>query len=128
LFVYGPQRRAAQGRENLTGPLAHILIARNGEVIQTALLDQRVSHVGKAGDWKGVPVMNSDSIGVMLEGSGSEFPPAQMKSARAVVAALMRAFHVTTVVGHKEVALPHGRKNDPEFDMGPFRKSLGLPV
>jgi len=41
-------------------------------------------------------------------------------------AAILKHIHAQPIMcaGHKEYALPHGRKDDPNFDMNMFRKDV----
>jgi N-acetyl-anhydromuramyl-L-alanine amidase AmpD len=117
----------ARGRPGVPGPYAHILIGRDGSVFQILSLRQRVYHVGLAMPWNRLMLTNSNTISVELEhsGTGEPWPREQMEAAVAVVRALMAAYGTNAVVGHKEVARPRGRKNDPAFDMDLFRAEVG---
>lgn len=108
-------RLIAVGREGLTGPLSHILISRSGAVIQTAPLDRRAIHVGPSTPWRGLSIVNSNSIGVQMVHvlTGRDYSAAQIEAAKGVVRALVRAYGIRAVVGHSEVAAPPGRKADP---------------
>ena len=102
--------------ERLCDPVAevsaHWLIDRGGAVY--ALVDEveRAWHAG-AGAWGAVTDVNSRSIGIELEGDGSDYPPALMTSLHDVLrGVLMRhAIHPARVIGHSDMA--PARKSDP---------------
>ncbi|GAB3372598.1 N-acetylmuramoyl-L-alanine amidase [Amycolatopsis echigonensis] len=107
------------GRPDLSGPLAHYLLARDGTV-----------HVVAAGlCWHAGAVRNPSwgnaySVGIEAEATGTDaWPEAQLNAYERLCKALCAAFGlpVSAVLGHKEVCAPHGRKTDPNFDMGAFR-------
>lgn len=114
------------GRPDLPGPLAHLLLARDGTFIVIAA--GRCNHAG-AGSWRGVTTGNSNFIGIEAENTGlpnDPWPDAQLDAyARGCAAILAHAgAPVIMCAGHKEYALPHGRKSDPDFDMGAFRQRV----
>jgi hypothetical protein len=114
-----------KGRPDLPGPLAHILIGRDGSAYQITSFRQWISHIGRAAPWLGVELANRNTIAVYIESDGKGFyPEAQLASARAIVRALMAAYGTRIVVGHKEVAIPRGRKRDPALDMEAFREQV----
>lgn len=120
----------ANGRPDLAGPLAHLLISRNGAIAQTAPFNQRANHVGAGAPWHGVAVKNSNSIGIEMINTGNyaedPYPETQIKATTAAISALMRAYGIRIVVGHNEVA-PQ-RKTDPGPGVAAaFRQALGLP-
>lgn len=114
-----------RGREDLPGPLGHILIGRDGTAYQITSFRQWVPHIGRAAPWLGVALANNNTIAVEIESDGKGvYPEAQLASARAIVRALMAAYGTRIVVGHKEVASPPGRKRDPSLDMDAFREQV----
>ena len=120
-------RTLVEGRSDLAGPLAHLGLGRDGTYYVIAA--GRCNHAG-AGIWQGITSGNSHFIGIEAENTGGSndqpWPEIQIKAYMAGVAAILR--HVgkeaNACVGHKEYALPAGRKNDPSFDMTQFRSSL----
>lgn len=93
---------------------AHFLIRRNGECIQFVSCLQRAWHAG-ASCWQGRDRCNDFSIGIELEGCDEQpFEEAQYVSLNALIEILTRAFPITAIVGHSDIA--PGRKTDP----GPF--------
>lgn len=116
-----------QGRSDLPGPLAQLGLGRDGTYYVVAA--GRCNHAG-IGDWKGVATGNSSFIGIEAENTGladdSPWPDVQMDAYQRGVAAILA--HVGQpadfCAGHKEFALPPGRKNDPSFDMIAFRSAV----
>lgn len=93
---------------------AHFLIRRNGECIQFVSCLQRAWHAGVS-CWQGRDHCNDFSIGIELEGCDEQpFEEAQYVSLNALIEILTRAFPITAIVGHSDIA--PGRKTDP----GPF--------
>lgn len=116
-----------QGRPDLQGPLAQLGLGRDGTFYVIAA--GRCNHAG-AGEWQGVTTGNSSFIGIEAENCGTPsdpWPPVQMDAYRRGVAALLRHLgqrDTRFCVGHKEYALPRGRKSDPDFDMDEFRRGV----
>lgn len=113
------------GRPDLSGPLCNLGLGRDGTWYVVAA--GRASHAG-AGNWRGCTSGNSEMIGIEAENNGTTEPwsDAQMTSYRHGVAALLKKIGAGAVwaAGHKEYALPKGRKIDPNFDMVAFRKDV----
>ncbi len=93
---------------------AHVLIRRDGELVQYVSLFNRAWHAGPSqlGKQKNC---NDFSIGIELEGTdNSGFESAQYKTLTDVVSALLNNFPKITrerIVGHSDIA--PGRKTDP---------------
>jgi hypothetical protein len=120
-------RRDAKGRVELAGPLAHLGLGRDGTYYVFAA--GKCNHAG-AGAWKEVVNGNSNFIGIEAENTGTRrdfpWPEVQLEAYQRGVAAILNHIGqpVDYCVGHKEYALPQGRKNDPNFDMHEFRKGV----
>ncbi|MDB4882772.1 MAG: Peptidoglycan-binding domain 1 protein [Gemmatimonadetes bacterium] len=115
-----------RGREDLPGPLSQLGLGRDGTYYVIA--SGRANHAG-AGEWNGIATGNSSFVGIEAENSGraSEgWPPAQLDAYKRGVAAILRQVGRTAAscCGHKEFALPAGRKSDPNLDMNLFRQSV----
>lgn len=115
------------GRSDLPGPLAQLGLGRDGTWYVIAA--GRANHAG-AGAWKGVTTGNTNFIGIECENSGRRedlpWPAVQMLALRQGVAALLRhaGREADWCAGHREYALPAGRKIDPLFDMAAFRRDV----
>jgi peptidoglycan hydrolase-like protein with peptidoglycan-binding domain len=112
------------GRSDLRGPLAQLGLGRDGTYYVVA--PGRCQHAGQ-GAWHGETLGNTHFIGIEAENSGlptDSWPTIQMQAYQHGVAAILRQLKrdESWCAGHKEWALPHGRKNDPLFDMVGFRK------
>lgn len=111
------------GRPDLPGPLSQLVLGRDGTFFVVAA--GRCNHAGQ-GLWQGVTAGNSSFIGIEAENMGTEadpWPEAQVEVYARGVAAILRHVGVPVAMcaGHKEYALPRGRKVDPSFDMSAFR-------
>lgn len=112
------------GRSDLAGPLAHLGLGRDGTYYVIAA--GRANHAG-AGSWQGITTGNTSFIGIEAENDGVQpWPDIQMQAYAHGAAALLRHCGRGAIdcAGHKEYALPAGRKIDPNFDMAQFRLSL----
>jgi hypothetical protein len=112
------------GRSDLRGPLAHLGLGRDGTFYIVAA--GKCNHAG-LGAWNGVTAGNTHFIGIEAENTGlaDDLPwqEVQMQAYQHGVAAILRNVNqgADWCVGHKEFALPPGRKDDPSFDMAAFR-------
>jgi len=96
---------------------AHLLVRRNGELVQFVPLSRRAWHAGAS--WcEGRARVNDFSIGVELEGSDEEpFTDAQYRVLTELTRALLAGYPTIRrdrIYGHEDIA--PGRKTDP----GPF--------
>lgn len=114
------------GRPGLPGPLSQLCLARDGTYFVVAA--GRASHAGP-GQWEGIASGNSSFIGIEAENGGKpddDWPEVQMDAYRRGVAAILARIGAGSKMccGHKEWALPRGRKPDPLFDMRNFRSDV----
>jgi AmpD protein len=106
---------------------AHLLVRRDGEVVQYVPFHWRAWHAG-ASSWQGRERCNDYSIGIELEGTDhGPYESAQYAVLARVIAALCRSYPALSpgrVVGHSDVA--PGRKSDPgvAFDWPRLRSLL----
>ena len=106
---------------------AHVLIRRDGEIVQYVPFGQRAWHAGES-QYRGRQGCNDFSIGVELEGTDeTPYTDAQYPQLAALSAALLGAYgslNEEHIVGHSDVA--PGRKTDPgaSFDWPRFRALL----
>lgn len=118
-------RTLIEGRTDLAGPLAQLGLGRDGTFYVVAA--GRCNHAG-AGVWQGCTTGNSSFIGIEAENSGvgEPWPSVQLDAYRRGVAAILAKLErgADACAGHKEYALPVGRKSDPSFDMATFRQSV----
>jgi N-acetyl-anhydromuramyl-L-alanine amidase AmpD len=118
------------GRPDLAGPLAQLCLGRDGTFYVVAA--GRCNHAG-IGNWQGITTGNSSFIGIEAENTGftqgpkaEPWSPVQLDAYRRGVAAILAKLNANAImcVGHKEYALPCGRKDDPTFDMFEFRNQV----
>ncbi len=106
----------------------HLLIRRNGELIQYVPLNKRAWHAG-ASSYCGRECCNDFSIGIELEGSDEQpFTDAQYATLTQTTRLIRKQFPGITpqrITGHADIA--PGRKTDPgpQFDWKRFLDSIG---
>lgn len=118
------------GRPGLAGPLSQLFLARDGTF--HVLAAGRANHAGR-GEWNGITAGNSRMIGIEAENAGTgkdPWPDVQMEAYVNGVAAILRHINAGSgmACGHKEYALPRGRKIDPTFDMDDFRAEVAEAI
>jgi AmpD protein len=107
---------------------AHLLLRRNGQLLQYVPLTRRAWHAGVS-CWQRRPRCNDFAIGIELEGTDTQpYDDAQYAVLVPLLAALFRTWPVLTLqrlVGHSDIA--PGRKTDPgpAFDWARLRRELG---
>lgn len=113
------------GRTGLAGPLSQLGLGRTG--VWYVIAAGYANHTGVTfKPWQS----NSYALGIEAEAAGTgdlrDWPKVQMDSYVKGVAALAKHYGVPVdrVLGHKEIAAPQGRKQDPSFDMGAFRSRV----
>jgi N-acetyl-anhydromuramyl-L-alanine amidase AmpD len=111
------------GREGLPGPLSQLGLGRDGTYYVVAA--GRCNHAGP-GNWQGFTSGNMNFIGIEAENTGlpeDAWPQVQYQAYTHGVAAILKKIGANAIMcaGHKEYALPQGRKTDPTFDMDDFR-------
>lgn len=118
------------GRPDLGGPLCNLGLGRDGTYWMIAA--GKGWHAG-AGNWQGVTDGNGHLIGIEAENTGETtgaradtWPDVQMDAYRRGCAAILKHIGAKPIMccGHKEYCLPHGRKDDPDFDMNVFRAEV----
>lgn len=115
--------RTGRDGKRLEGPLSQLGLGRDGTYYVIAA--GKAYHAGK-GLWMGASHGNHHFIGIEAENSGrpdDPWPDVQMDAYRRGVAAILMhtGLSAERCAGHKEYALPRGRKPDPSFDMVRFR-------
>lgn len=107
---------------------AHILIRRDGEVVQYVPFHQRAWHAGES-SYAGRECCNDFSIGIELEGCDEQpFEKVQYQQLAELCHALIETYPGVTserITGHSDIA--PGRKTDPGpgFDWQTLHKLLG---
>jgi hypothetical protein len=114
------------GRSDLPGPLSHLHLARDGTF--TVIAAGRCNHAG-LGRWQGITSGNTNFVGIEAENAGNgkdPWPDVQMEAYARGCAAILGHIGAPAImcVGHKEYALPPGRKIDPSFNMAMFRQKV----
>ena len=93
---------------------SHLLIRRDGEIIQYVPFNKRAWHAG-ASEYCGATACNDFSIGIELEGTDDiPFEPVQYTTLARVVLALQQSYPEIAkdaITGHSDIA--PGRKTDP---------------
>lgn len=105
---------------------SHLLVRRDGQVVQFVNFDKRAWHAGES-NFNGRQVCNDFSVGIELEGTDHQpYRDEQYRTLVDVCAALLHAYEIPTghITGHEDIA--PGRKTDPgpAFDWGNFRDLL----
>lgn len=137
------------------GASAHLVIERDGTVIQCRPFNRTCWHAGKS-RWKGYNGLNACSIGIELANAGDNsklaakwsklpllkarhknggpvtnweaFPDEQVAACIEIAKTLVARYKLDDVIGHDDIA--PDRKNDPgpAFPMGRLRVACGLPA
>lgn len=108
---------------------SHVLIRRDGEVVQFVPFHMRAWHAGES-HYAGRSRCNDFSIGIELEGADDiEYAPVQYERLEQVARALIEAYpllHAERIVGHCDIS--PGRKTDPgpTFDWAALRSRLSV--
>jgi AmpD protein len=106
---------------------SHLLIRREGEIIQFVPFNKRAWHAGIS-EFQGVRDCNDFSIGIELEGSDhqpfTEIQYAVLASVTKLLLAYYPLLNRDRIVGHSDIA--PGRKSDPgpHFEWDKFRYLL----
>ena len=106
---------------------SHLLIRRDGHVIQYVSLDKRAWHAGRS-SFEGRERCNDFSIGIELEGVDDQaYTEDQYRSLAQVTQAIRSVYPAITptrITGHSNIA--PGRKTDPgdAFDWSRYLASL----
>ena len=107
------QSRALELAEDLHVS-AHLLIRRDGQIIQFVPFHRRAWHAGRS-SFERRPNCNDFSIGIEVEGCDTEaYEPQQYESLRSIVSALLAAYpklNLSRITYHSDIS--PGRKTDP---------------
>ncbi|MEB3299467.1 MAG: N-acetylmuramoyl-L-alanine amidase [Candidatus Sericytochromatia bacterium] len=109
---------------------AHYTIDKDGRIVHSVKDGDRAWHAGVS-RFQGREDVNDFSIGIEIVNKGDHvdpYPPEQMEAVARLVAWLMTTHGISyeRVTGHKDVALPKGRKIDPSanFDWQDLRNRV----
>lgn len=106
---------------------SHLLVRRDGEVVQFVNLNDRAWHAGVS-SFQGEAACNDFSIGIELEGTDSSpYTNEQYAALVALTVSIQSTYPAITlgrIVGHCDIA--PGRKTDPgpAFDWARYRQSI----
>jgi AmpD protein len=90
---------------------AHLLIKRDGSIIQFVPFDKRAWHAGES-SFNKQDNCNDFSIGIELEGTDNlNYEAVQYQSLKTILKQLKNHYPVQNIVGHSDIA--PGRKTDP---------------
>ncbi len=106
---------------------AHLLIRRNGEVIQFVPFSKRAWHAGKS-LFQGREQCNDFSIGIELEGADNlPYEKIQYQKLTEIIRILQKMYPAITnerIVGHVDIAPDRKTDPGPAFDWDLLRRSL----
>lgn len=98
---------------------AHLLLRRDGELVQFVPLSQRAWHAGESSH-AGRPRCNDYSIGIELEGTDeTAYTQVQYRQLAAVLTVLQQAYpalDATRIAGHSDIAPQRKTDPGPAFD------------
>ena len=108
---------------------AHYIILRDGEVIQIVADEDVARHTGESAmpNNSDSGKVNAFSLGIELASAKDTAPTDAQYDAlsRLIIQKITDGVPIRHIVGHDEIALPKGRKDDPwNFDWQRLRKSL----
>lgn len=119
------------GRPDLAGPLSQLALGRDGTFYLVAA--GFANHAGR-GAWNGIATGNTSFVGIECENGGTPadvpWPDVQMDALRRGVGAILTRLGAPPMMccGHREWALPAGRKVDPLFDIDAFRADVAQAI
>lgn len=109
---------------------SHYVVGKDGTIVQSVPDGKRAWHAGES-SFKGRDDVNDFSIGIEIVNLGDgrdPYPDAQYEALADLVAWLMKTYGVPMdrITGHRDVALPRGRKSDPSdnFDRDRLRSMV----
>lgn len=136
-------------KEQGNGILAHLVIERDGRVIQCRPFNRSCGHVRDVCEWNGFAHLNSQSIGIELANAENDpaayrwaakqngfkdadkdgfedYPQSQLDAAFEAARVIVMRYNLDDVVSH--ASLDPGRRDDPgpAFPMRDLRKACGF--
>ena len=110
---------------------AHFTIGKDGSIVQSVSTFSRAWHAGVSRDWRGRDNVNNYSIGVELvnmDDGKDPYPDPQIDALRSLVRSLTRLHPLKYLTSHEFIALPHGRKVDPNGFPWARLEDLGMQI
>lgn len=110
---------------------AHFTIGKDGSIVQSVSTFDRAWHAGVSRDWRGRDNVNNFSIGIELvnmDDGKDPYPDAQVEALKSLVRSLTRLHPIKYLTSHEFIALPHGRKVDPNGFPWSRLEDLGFPM
>lgn len=108
---------------------SHLLIRRDGEVVQFVPFNERAWHAGQS-SYEGRENCNDFSIGIELEGTeDSPYDPIQYERLKQVIESLCDYYPALTlraITGHSDIAPDRKTDPGPYFDWNKLEQMLGL--
>lgn len=110
---------------------AHLLIERDGQLVQFVSFDQRAWHAGQS-EYAGCDNCNDFSIGIELEGADDiPYTEQQYRQLARVTAALIGYYpEMTTeeITGHEDIAPQRKTDPGPAFNRAYFNRQLKMEI
>jgi len=103
---------------------AHLHEDRSGNFVQLVPFTTVAWHAGQS-EWKGTVGLNSHSIGIELQNTGTQaYPQVQLDALALACKAICAVYQIKEILGHSDIA--PGRKKDPgpQFPMEWLRKEV----
>jgi N-acetyl-anhydromuramyl-L-alanine amidase AmpD len=110
---------------------SHFTIGKDGSIIQNVSTFDRAWHAGVSKDAAGRQSVNQYSIGIELvnmDDGKDGYPEPQLMALCGIIAEMKRRFPIKQIVSHEFIAIPPGRKVDPNGFPWQRLKYLGLPL
>ena len=112
---------------------SHYVVGLDGEIVQLVPEDRRAWHAGIS-SWRGVPDVNSASIGIEIvnagpgaDGAPTPYPEAQIAAVCGLCRDIQAHYAIEDVVGHSDVAPTRKRDPGPGFPWSRLaREGIGL--
>ncbi len=110
---------------------AHFTIGKDGSIVQNVSTFDRAWHAGASHDVSGRTRVNEFSIGIELvnmDNGKDPYPDAQIQALCGIIAEMRRRFPIKQLVSHEYIAIPPGRKVDPNGFPWQRLAYFGLPM
>lgn len=118
-------------RTNPNPVSSHFTIGKDGSIVQNVSTFDRAWHAGVSKDVSGRTSVNQFSIGIELvnmDDGKDPYPDAQIQALCGIIAEMRRRFPIKQLVSHEFIAVPRGRKVDPNGFPWKRLAYFGLPM